>query len=96
MSRYFQLYDTTSTAKFQTLMVGAASIKTTAISGRRITLFTGTVPTFVEFGTSTVTATTSSAVAPANCMIDYHFEPGQFVALLSSGAVTYVTVLDAD
>lgn len=96
MSRYHQLYSTTSTAKFQTLGTGAASVRTNEIAGRRITIFTGSVPQFVEFGTSTVVATTSSAVAPANSMIDYHFEPGNYVAILSGSGASYVTVLDAD
>lgn len=96
MSRYHQLYSTTGTSKFQTLGTGAASVRTTAITGRRITIFTGTVPQFVEFGTGTVVATTSSAVAPANSMIDYHFEPGQFVAVLSAGSASSITILDSD
>lgn len=96
MSRYIQLYNTTGTTKYQTLGTGVASVRTTAIAGRRITLFTGAVPHFVEFGTSTVTATTTSAIVPANSAIDYHFESGQYVALLSSSGNSYVTVLDAD
>jgi hypothetical protein len=96
MSRYHQLYNASDVAKFQTLATGAVSTRTAAITGRRITIFTGTIPQFVEFGTSTVVATTSSAVAPANSMIDYHFEPGNYVAILSSGAAGYVTILDAD
>ncbi len=96
MSRYHQLYNTSNAAKFQTLVTGAASTRTSAITGRRITIFTGTVPQFVEFGTSTVVATTSSAVVPANSMVDYHFESGQYVAVISPGGASSVTILDSD
>ena len=96
MSRYHQLYNTDGTPKFQTLATGAYSTRTSAISGNRITIFTGSVPQFVEFGTSTVVATTSSSVAPANSMIDFHFDSGNYVAVLSSSGASSVTILDSD
>jgi hypothetical protein len=95
MSRYHTLYDTTGTAKFKTLATGAASTST-VVTARRITLFTTTVPQFVAFGTSTVVATTSSAVVPANACVDYNFVSGQYVAVLSSNGVSSITILDSD
>lgn len=96
MSRYIQLYNTTGTTKYQTLATSQVSARTSVINGRRITILSGSVPHFVEFGTSTVTATMTSALLPADSMVDYHFEPGQYVAVLSSSGTSYVTVLDAD
>lgn len=96
MSRYHQLYNTSGLKKYTTLATGAASTSTGPITGMRVTLFTGSVPHFVEFGTSTVTATVTSAVLPANSMVDYHFESGQYVAVLAATGTSYVTVLDSD
>lgn len=95
MSRYHTLYTTTGTAKFSTLVTSGVSTST-QVTARRITIFTGAVPQFVEFGTSTVIATTTSSVVPANTMIDYNFSSGQYVALLSSTGSSAVTVLDSD
>lgn len=96
MSRYHQLYNTNGTAKYITTSTGAVSTRIGPITGNRITIFTGSVPHFVEFGTSTVTATITSAVAPANVMIDFHFESGQYVAVLASTGTSAITVLDSD
>ena len=96
MSRYHQLYDTSGNAKFTTTTTGAVSTLIGPITGKRITIFTGSVPHFVEFGTSSVTATVGSAVAPANSMIDYHFDSGKYVAVISSTGTSAVTVLDSD
>lgn len=96
MSRYLQLYSTTGTAKFTTLATGAISTSTGPIAGRRITLMTGAVPHHIAFGTSTVTATTSSCVAPANSMMDFHFESGQYVAVVAASGSSVITVLDSD
>lgn len=95
MSRYHTLYTSTGTAKFQTLATNAVSTAT-QLAARRITLFTGATPQFVAFGTSTVAATTSSAVVPANSAIDYNFSTGQYVAVLSSTGTSFVTILDSD
>jgi hypothetical protein len=95
MSRYHTLYTSTGTAKFQTLATSAVSTST-QLDARRITLFTGPVQQFVAFGTSTVTATTSSAIVPANSAIDYNFSTGQYVAVLSSNGASVVTILDSD
>ena len=96
MSRYHQLYDTNGAKKYKTLATNAVSTSTGPITGMRVTLFTGSVPHFVEFGTSTVTATVTSAVLPANSMVDYHFESGQYVAVLAATGTSSVTVLDSD
>lgn len=96
MSRYHQLYNTTGAAKYTTTATSAVSSRVGPITGKRVTIFTGAVPHFLEFGTSSVVATVSSAVAPANSMIDYHFESGQYVAVLASTGTSIVTVLDSD
>lgn len=96
MSRYLTLYSSTGTAIFQTLATGAASVKSSALTSRRITILNGSTPHFVAFGTSTVTASTSSAVLPANCALDFNFTSGQFVAALAASGSSYITIIDAD
>jgi len=96
MSRYHQLYSTAGTAKYTTTSTGAVSTRVGPVAGKRVTIFTGAVPHFIEFGTSSVVASVTSAVAPANSMIDYHFESGQYVAVLASTGTSVVTILDSD
>ena len=96
MSRYHTLYDTAGAAKYQTILTGAASVRSAAITSRRVTITTAAVPHFVAFGTSTVTASTSSCVVPANTMMDFNFVTGQYVAALSSSGASYITIIDSD
>lgn len=95
MSRYHTIYDTAGAVKFRTLGTNAVSTST-QVTARRITVTTGAVPHFVAFGTSTVVATTSSCVVPANAMMDFNFVTGQYVAALSSSGASYITIIDAD
>lgn len=95
MSRYLTLTDTTGTAKYKTLATSGVSTST-AITARRITITTGLVPHFVAFGTSTVVATTSGFVVPANSQLDFNFVSGTHIAVLSSSGSSYVSILDAD
>ena len=97
MSRYHTLYSSTGTAKFQTLVTGAGQVRSAAIDARRITITTSNIPHYVAFGTSTVVATTSSAVIPANCVLDFNFVPGQYVSAIgyAAGAGT-ITIIDSD
>ena len=94
MSRYHTLY-TSDTAKFTTLQTGGASVNT-PITGRRITVMCNGTGHFMAFGTSTVVATTSSCVIPANSVLDFNFTTGTHVALLSASGSAYVTIIDAD
>jgi len=96
MSRYHTLYDTAGAAKFQNLVTGASTTRSSAITSRRITITTAAVPHFVAFGTSTVVATTASCVVPANTMMDFNFVTGQYVAALSSSGASYITIIDSD
>ena len=96
MSRYFTLYDTTGTARYQTLATSATSAKSTAINGRRITILTNEVAALVAFGTSTVVATTASCVIPANSALDFNFVSGQYVAAIATTGTGYLTIIDAD
>jgi hypothetical protein len=96
MSRYHTLYDSTGVAKFQTVLTGAASVRSAAITSRRVTITTAAVPHFVAFGTSTVVATTASCIVPANTMMDFNFVNGQYVAALSSSGASYITIIDSD
>lgn len=94
MSRYHTLYSG-GTTKFTTLQVGATSTST-SISARRLTIVTGSQSPFIAFGTSTVAATTSSCVVPANSMMDFNVTTGTHVAFISPAGLSYVTVIDAD
>lgn len=96
MSRYHTLYSSTGTAKFQTLVTGASQVRSAAIDARRITITTSGSPHFVAFGTSTVAATTSSAVIPANAVIDFNFVSGQYVSALSYSGAGTITIIDSD
>lgn len=96
MSRYHTLYASNSnTPKFTTLQTGAASVNT-AVTARRITVVTNGTSQFMEFGTSTVTASTASCVVPANSMMDFNVTTGTHVAFISPTGLGYVTVIDAD
>lgn len=94
MSRYHTLYNA-GAAKFTTIPTGAASTST-AISGRRITVITNGTAHFMAFGTTPLTATTSSCVIPANAVLDFNFTTGTHVAFLAASGSAYVTVIDAD
>lgn len=96
MSRYLTLYSSTGTSVFQTLATGAASVRSGQLSSRRITLLNGSTSHFVAFGTSTVVATTSSAVLPPNAVLDFNFTSGQYVAALAASGSSYITIIDAD
>lgn len=96
MSRYHTLYDSNGNAKFQTIQTSGSSVRSTAITGRRVTVIGNGTAHFIAFGTSTVSATTSSAVLPAGAILDFNFVSGQYVALLSSSGVGYVTIIDSD
>lgn len=96
MSRYHTLYDSNGNAKFQTIQTSGTSVKSTAITSRRITVIGNSVPHYMAFGTSTVTASTSSAVIPAGAVLDFNFVSGQYVALMSSSGVGYITIIDSD
>lgn len=96
MSRYHQLYNSTGTVKFQTLLTGAASVTSGAIDARRITISSNSVAHFVAFGTSTVTASTSSFVVPANSTLDFNFVSGQYVAAIAASGSGYISILDSD
>lgn len=95
MSRYITFYTSTGTSKFTTLATNVASVSTATL-GRRLTLLTGNQTHFVAFGTSTVTASTSSAVIPANSIIDLNITTGTHIAVLSPGGASYITIVDAD
>lgn len=95
MSRYLTPYTNTGTAKFTTLVTGGASASA-AVTARRITVLVGATPHFMAFGTSTVAATTSSLVLPANSYLDFNVTTGTHVAVLCSSGASTVTILDAD
>lgn len=95
MSRYITFYTSTGTSKFTTLATNVASVNTATL-GRRLTLLTGSQPHFVAFGTSTVTASTSSAVIPANAVVDLNVTTGTHIAVVSPGGASYITIVDAD
>lgn len=96
MSRYLTLYDVNSGSKFQTIQTSGSSVKSTAISGRRITVISNDTAHFMAFGTSTVVASTSSCVLPANSVLDFNFVSGQYIALIAASGSGYVTIIDAD
>lgn len=96
MSRYLTLYSSTGTAIFQTLATSGTSARSTQLTSRRISLMNGNTPHFVAFGTSTVVATTASVVIPANCVLDFNFTSGQYVAALAASGSSYITIIDAD
>jgi hypothetical protein len=95
MSRYLTPYTNTGTAKFTTLVTGAASAVTT-VTARRITVLTGGTYHFMAIGTGTVAATTGSMVLPANSCLDFNMTTGTHVAVLCSSGASSVTILDAD
>lgn len=96
MSRYHTLYASNSnTPKFTTLQTGGTSVNT-AVTARRITVVTNDTSQFMAFGTSTVTASTSSCVIPANTMMDFNVTTGTHIAFVSPSGTGYVTVIDAD
>ena len=96
MSRYHTLYDSNGTVKFQTIQTSGSSVKSTAISGRRVTVIGNGTAHFMAFGTSTVAATTGSCVLPAGAVLDFNFVSGQYVALLAASGSGYVTIIDSD
>lgn len=50
----------------------------------------------MAFGTSTIAATTSSCVIPANTVLDFNFTTGTHVAFIAASGAATVTVIDAD
>jgi hypothetical protein len=96
MSRYHQLYDSTGTAKFTTLQTSTSSNRSGAITSRRITIIGNGTAHFVAFGTSTVTASTSSCVLPASAVLDFNFTSGQYVAALAASGTGYISIIDSD
>lgn len=95
MSRYITLYDSNSERKFTTLATDEVS-QASEINARRITLITASQPHFVEFGTSTVIATTMSAVISANSIIDLNVVAGSHIATRTISGSSYITIIDAD
>lgn len=96
MSRYLTLYDVNGIARFQNLGTSGVSARSTQLTSRRITITTGAYHHHVAFGTSTVVATTASAVIPAFSVLDFNFVPGQYVAAISGSAASFVTIIDCD
>ena len=96
MSRYLTLYSSTGTSMFQTFATSGTSNRSTQLASRRITILNGGTPHFIAFGTSTITASTSSVVLPANCVLDFNFTNGQYVAALAASGSSYITIIDAD
>lgn len=96
MSRYHTLYDSDGNVKFQTIQTSGSSVKSAAITGRRVTVIGNGTVHFMAFGTSTVSATTSSAVLPAGAVLDFNFVSGQYIALLAASGSGYVTIIDSD
>jgi hypothetical protein len=94
MSRYHTLYNA-GAPKFITMVTGAISTSTAIIS-RRITVLTNATAHFMAFGTSTIAATTSSCVIPANTVLDFNFTTGTHVAFIAASGAATVTVIDAD
>lgn len=95
MSRYHTLYGSNGAAKWTTLSTGAASTNT-SVTSRRITVVTANSQHFIAFGTSTVTASTASFIVPANTVLDFNMTTGTYVAAISPGGASYITILDAD
>ena len=95
MSRYLTLF-ANNTLTYKTLLVGVGTGARTAISARRITIMTDGVSQFMEFGTSTVVASTASCVIPANSVVDFNVTTGTHVAFVTASAQGYVTIIDAD
>lgn len=96
MSRYLTLYSSTGTAMFQTLATSGTSARSTQLTSRRITVLNGSTAHFIAFGTSTITASTSSAIVPPNAVLDFNFTSGQYVAALAASGSSYITIIDAD
>lgn len=95
MSRYITLNSDLQYNKFKTIQTGVVSTST-FITGNRISLITSSEYQFMEFGTSTVIASTSSAIVPANTLINLHAEPNSYIALLSPNGNSYVSILDTE
>lgn len=95
MSRYITFYTSAGASKFTTLATNVTSVSTTT-AGRRLTLLTGNQTHFIAFGTSTVVASTSSAVIPANSVLDLNVTNGTHIAVVSPGGASYITIVDAD
>ena len=95
MSRYLTPYTNTGTTKFTTVATSGVSANT-AITARRITVMTGAVPHYMAFGTSTVVASSTSLLLPANNCLDFNMTTGTHVAFLSSSGASAVSVIDAD
>lgn len=95
MSRYITFYTSDGSPKFTTLATGAASTST-AITARRVTVLTGAQTHFLAFGTSTVVATTASAIVPANAVLDINCTTGTHIAVVTGGTASQITIVDAD
>ena len=96
MSRYHTLYDSTGTAKYQTISTSGTSARSSAITARRITVIGNGTAHFMAFGTSTVTASATNCVVPAGAVLDFNFVSGQYVAVIAASGSGYVTIIDSD
>lgn len=95
MSQYYTPYDLSDdSAKFQTISTNGSSVQSTAITGRRIMITTGSLTTFVEFG-SNPTASVVDYVVPANSQMIFNFKSGNKVAVYTA-TQSYTSIIDLD
>jgi len=96
MSQYYtiQILDGTDATKYQTLSTNNSVSTSTVITSRRILITTGSLPTYIEFGTAP-TAGVTKFVVPANNQMIFNFKSGNKVAVFTT-AQSYTSIVDLD
>ena len=96
MSQYYtiQILDGTDATKYQTLSTNNSVSTSTVITSRRILITTGSLPTYIEFGTAP-TAGVTKFVVPANNQMIFNFKSGNKAAVFTT-AQSYTSIVDLD
>lgn len=96
MSQYYtiQTLDGNDSVKYQTISTNNSVSTSTAITARRILITTGSVPTYIEFGTAP-NAGVTKFVVPANNQMIFNFKSGNKVAVFTT-AQSYTSIVDLD